>query len=214
MTQLQIKAGDFAVLRDGSVVGPLEAGNDVPDWIAHDVIENRWAPVWLSNGVADFFGDGTDFQQFDILAAFPTREEALAYAPPLPVTALPGEVDWKARAEAAEAGLHRIDEMLMAGQGDDDGPQIMPDFGEGDSIEAKVEACLHLLERRRDVMVAAEARGMERAAAIAQEIAEAARKAANQDKLGSRTRNDMMERCWGAEDAARAILAAAKGARP
>ena len=32
-----------------------------------------------------------------IIATFPTREEALAYATPLPV-----EVDWKARAEAAE----------------------------------------------------------------------------------------------------------------
>jgi hypothetical protein len=60
---------------------------------------------------------------------------------------------------------------------------------------------------------AAEARGMERAVEIAQEIAEAARKAAMDERPGSKARNDMMERCWGAEDAARAILAAAKEPR-
>jgi len=51
----------------------------------------------------------------------------------------------------AEADLARIDEM-MGGQGDDDGMQILPEFEDGMSIVAKVEACLFLLEKRRDVI--------------------------------------------------------------
>jgi hypothetical protein len=52
--------------------------------------------------------------------------------------------------QAAE--LDEIDSMLLDGQGDDDGRQILPDFTEGSSVYAKVEACLHLLERRRDAL--------------------------------------------------------------
>ena len=54
----------------------------------------------------------------------------------------------------AVAELRQIEEMLDAGQGDDDGPQIMPDFEPGMSTLAKVEACLFLLEKRRDVIEA------------------------------------------------------------
>lgn len=50
--------------------------------------------------------------------------------------------------------LAQIDAMLMDGQGDDDGPQILPDFEPGWSVTAKVEACLFLLEKRRDVVAA------------------------------------------------------------
>ncbi len=50
--------------------------------------------------------------------------------------------------------LRQIEEMLEAGQGDDDGMQILPDFDEGMSTVAKVEDCLHLLEKRRDVISA------------------------------------------------------------
>jgi len=64
------------------------------------------------------------------------------------------ELSIYARADAAEAKLQDIDALLMEGQGDDDGPQIMPDFADDDSTEAKVEACLHLLEKRRDVIEA------------------------------------------------------------
>lgn len=55
----------------------------------------------------------------------------------------------------------------------------------------------------------AEARGMERAAEAGQEIADAAHANAMTEKPGSKARNDMMERCWGAEDAVRAIRALA-----
>ncbi len=47
--------------------------------------------------------------------------------------------------------------MLMDGQGDDDGAQIMPEFEAGWSTTAKVEECLHLLEKRRDVIEGFEA---------------------------------------------------------
>lgn len=50
------------------------------------------------------------------------------------------------------AELQQIADMLDAGQGDDDGSPILPDFEPGMSTVAKVEACLHLLERRRDVI--------------------------------------------------------------
>lgn len=49
--------------------------------------------------------------------------------------------------------LAEIEAMLSDGQGDDDGPQILPDFEAGWSTAAKVEACLHLLEKRRDALV-------------------------------------------------------------
>lgn len=48
--------------------------------------------------------------------------------------------------------LDQIADMLAEGQGDDDGPAILPEFQNGSSVYAKVEACLHLLERRRDVI--------------------------------------------------------------
>lgn len=50
--------------------------------------------------------------------------------------------------------LAQINAMLMEGQGDDDGPQILPDFEPDWSVTAKVEACLFLLEKRRDVIAA------------------------------------------------------------
>ncbi len=61
-------------------------------------------------------------------------------------------------AEEAEPQLvsefARINEMLDEGQGDDDGPSILPKFAPGMSVVAKVESCLHLLEKRRDVIAA------------------------------------------------------------
>lgn len=48
--------------------------------------------------------------------------------------------------------LEEIDAMLAEGQGDDEGHQIMPEFTKGMTTYAKVEACLHLLERRRDAL--------------------------------------------------------------
>lgn len=53
--------------------------------------------------------------------------------------------------------LEEIDAMLREGQGDDSGPQILPDFEKGMTVLGKVEACLHLLERRRDVIAASPA---------------------------------------------------------
>ncbi|MER9814254.1 hypothetical protein [Mesorhizobium sp. M0129] len=50
--------------------------------------------------------------------------------------------------------LQQINEMLDEGQGDDEGPQGMPDFEPGMSVLAKVERCLFLLEKRRDVIAA------------------------------------------------------------
>lgn len=60
----------------------------------------------------------------------------------------------EARCLAAETTLQGVNAMLMDGQGDDEGPQIMPVFDENDSIETRIEACLHLLEKRRDVIAA------------------------------------------------------------
>lgn len=48
--------------------------------------------------------------------------------------------------------LEQIDDMLDEGQGDDEGYPIMPEFVKGITTYAKVEACLHLLERRRDAL--------------------------------------------------------------
>lgn len=50
--------------------------------------------------------------------------------------------------------LEEIDGMLAEGQGDDEGHPIMPEFTKGMTTYAKVEACLHLLERRRDALAA------------------------------------------------------------
>lgn len=59
------------------------------------------------------------------------------------------------QAPSADAGeveaLAQIEEML-GGQGDDDGPQILPDFEVGMSTVAKVEACLFRLEKWRDLI--------------------------------------------------------------
>jgi hypothetical protein len=54
----------------------------------------------------------------------------------------------------SEAQLAEIEVMLSDGQGDDTGPQILPDFEPGWSTVAKVEACLQLLEKRRDALSA------------------------------------------------------------
>jgi len=43
-------------------------------------------------------------------------------------------------------------EILLGGQGDDDGAQIMPDFEEGQSVRSMLHACIALLETRRDVI--------------------------------------------------------------
>lgn len=51
--------------------------------------------------------------------------------------------------------LEQIDDMLNEGQGDDQGHPIMPEFTKGMTTYAKVEACLHLLERRRDALFSA-----------------------------------------------------------
>jgi hypothetical protein len=48
--------------------------------------------------------------------------------------------------------LEEIGAMLREGQGDDEGSAILPDFAKGSSVYAQVESCLHLLERRRDVI--------------------------------------------------------------
>lgn len=48
--------------------------------------------------------------------------------------------------------LEQIDAMLAEGQGEDAGRPIMPEFAKGMKTYAKVEACLHLLERRRDAL--------------------------------------------------------------
>jgi hypothetical protein len=53
---------------------------------------------------------------------------------------------------SAEKELNAINEMMLEGQGDDEGAQILPDFTEGMSVLGKVEACLALLEYRRDVI--------------------------------------------------------------
>ena len=57
-------------------------------------------------------------------------------------------------ASRADADLRAIEAMFEDGQVDDDGVQVLPDFEPGMSTTAKVEACLHLLERRRDVIEA------------------------------------------------------------
>lgn len=67
---------------------------------------------------------------------------------------------------AKDAYLREINELLDAGQGDDDGAQILPDFEDGMSVLGKVEACLALLEDRRDVIEGFEADNATKAARI------------------------------------------------
>jgi hypothetical protein len=69
------------------------------------------------------------------------------------------------------AELDEIDSMLLDGQGDDEGTQILPDFTEGSSVYAKVEACLHLLERRRDALDPALAAKVTAAARVSEYLA-------------------------------------------
>ncbi|KMO18869.1 hypothetical protein [Methylobacterium indicum] len=83
----------------------------------------------------------------------------------------PSKVSWDAATETVEgdvrsvignilcawAGddwqdLPAIREMLLQGQGDDDGSRILPDFQEDMTVHAMVAACVHLLERRRDAL--------------------------------------------------------------
>jgi hypothetical protein len=66
-------------------------------------------------------------------------------------------VEQAAAALTAQAGeIARIEGMLNDGQGDDDGPPILPKFEPGMSLAAKIEQCLYLLEKRRDVIAARE----------------------------------------------------------
>lgn len=69
----------------------------------------------------------------------------VSYSPDQAQKIIAGQIDW-----AKE--LDRINDMLIEAQGDDEGSAIMPEFEKGWSVYAKVEACLHLLERRRDVI--------------------------------------------------------------
>lgn len=65
--------------------------------------------------------------------------------------------DWqqlRAAIEAQAEELAHIEAELSAGQGDDDGDQILPDFHEDATAAQKVGECLHLLEVRRDVIEA------------------------------------------------------------
>lgn len=50
------------------------------------------------------------------------------------------------------AEIAAIREMLLAGQGDDVGKQILPDLTEDMSLFAMVASCIHLLEKRRDAI--------------------------------------------------------------
>jgi hypothetical protein len=66
---------------------------------------------------------------------------------------------WSAQPGQANLAAHLkqladIGDMLDAGQGDDEGAQILPDFEPGMSVVAKIEECLFLLEKRRDVIAA------------------------------------------------------------
>lgn len=66
---------------------------------------------------------------------------------------------WSKQAGQANLANHLkeladIEDMLNEGQGDDNGMQIMPDFDPSITTLAKVEACLFLLEKRRDVIEA------------------------------------------------------------
>lgn len=68
--------------------------------------------------------------------------------------------------------LDQIADMLAEGQGDDSGPPILPEFVKGSSVYAKVEACLHLLERRRDALTPVNPTGdaLEKADAICSQL--------------------------------------------
>lgn len=56
--------------------------------------------------------------------------------------------------ESQAAELASIEAELSAGQGDDDGVQILPVFRDDATTAQKVGECLHLLEVRRDVISA------------------------------------------------------------
>lgn len=80
---LEIKAGDWAVLRDGTVPdGPL-----IDDVIGFSVKERfkDLNGMWRRDGLADMFRLFPEKnQQYDIIATFATRAEALAYVEPDP----------------------------------------------------------------------------------------------------------------------------------
>lgn len=74
--------------------------------------------------------------------------------------------------------LDAISEMLGEGQGDDEGSPILPDFDKGTSVYAKVESCLMLLERRRDVIdgfVASEGKRLSRDIVLSDDLVDLVR---------------------------------------
>lgn len=117
--------------------------------------ENRIRSVLARTSAAEPMADGSN-------APMSAAEEVLvwllvekigvpddvAYSPDQAQKIIEGQID-----RAKE--LDRLHDMLIEGQGDDDGASILPEFEKGLSVYAKVEACLHLLERRRDALSAA-----------------------------------------------------------
>ncbi|MGV1867172.1 MULTISPECIES: hypothetical protein [unclassified Rhizobium] len=121
-----------------TIVGGSEIADDLRKFFAQTLDwadENGWTDAACQNDrIVDWFGPSDFLGMREITE----RLEALT-------------------AEEASIGLpskelEQIDAILSEGQGDDEGSQILPDFPVDCSVHGKVEACLHLLERRRDVI--------------------------------------------------------------
>lgn len=103
---------------------------------------------------------------------------------------------------SARGELQDIEDMFSDGQGDDEGSQVLPDFEDGMSTSSKVEACLHLLERRRDVIDAPDDALSRRASKAApahptEAMLDAARDWSDA-KYGKPIGNDAAIGCWNA----------------
>ena len=149
------------------------------------------AAKWLADGQPDPHGNKYDCERAKLPKGALTDDElanALFMADRTDLdlivwqTAAKERIRWLSRAFTAQAAeiarltgeLAEIAEVLDCGQGDDDGPQIMPDFEDGDSLAAKVDTCLHLLETRRDVIAGYAASEVTLQAAIAAALARVA----------------------------------------
>lgn len=121
----------------------------------NDQVRRGLEAVFTSRGLYDPDGLMSDGGETRMTAA----EEVLAYLL-VEIIGVPDDEAYSpTRAQLAiETKLQQareldiIEEMLREGQGDDEGYPIMPDFTKGMTTYAKVEACLHLLERRRDAL--------------------------------------------------------------
>lgn len=131
------------------VTGTFEAQTSIGSFVAYVTDEGRGR--WLSELTMGAYA-GTTLEAAKAAAQSDYEARILSALEPDDLAAQLAEAIRER--DEARAELANIEAMLNEGQGDDDGAQIMPDFDEGMTTIAKVEECLHLLEKRRDVIAA------------------------------------------------------------